>query len=83
MAMVARGYDGEVRAGSPDAFAAWRLGNPDCHAAPFPVLAVVCLSFLGLRFWKSMHHSIEIDNLTFSYPDGHPALRCVFTHYAV
>jgi cobalt/nickel transport system ATP-binding protein len=27
-----------------------------------------------------MHHSIEIDNLSFSYPDGHPALNGVTLH---
>ena len=27
-----------------------------------------------------MHHSIEIDNLSFAYPDGHPALRQVSLH---
>lgn len=27
-----------------------------------------------------MHHSIEIDNLKFSYPDGHPALNGVSLH---
>jgi cobalt/nickel transport system ATP-binding protein len=27
-----------------------------------------------------MHHSIEIDQLSFSYPDGHPALRQVSLH---
>jgi cobalt/nickel transport system ATP-binding protein len=27
-----------------------------------------------------MHHSIEIDNLSFTYPDGHPALRQVSMH---
>jgi len=27
-----------------------------------------------------MHHSIEIDNLSFAYPDGHPALRQVCLH---
>lgn len=27
-----------------------------------------------------MHHSIEIENLSFSYPDGHPALRQVSLH---
>jgi cobalt/nickel transport system ATP-binding protein len=27
-----------------------------------------------------MHHSIEIDNLTFSYPDGHSALSSVSLH---
>ncbi|MDD5466525.1 MAG: ABC transporter ATP-binding protein [Anaerolineales bacterium] len=27
-----------------------------------------------------MHHSIEIDHLTFSYPDGHPALVDVSLH---
>jgi len=29
-----------------------------------------------------MHHSIEIDQLSFSYPDGHPALRKVSLHIA-
>lgn len=27
-----------------------------------------------------MHHSIEIDNLSFAYPDGHPALHQVSLH---
>jgi len=27
-----------------------------------------------------MHHSIEVDNLSYSYPDGHPALRQVSLH---
>jgi cobalt/nickel transport system ATP-binding protein len=27
-----------------------------------------------------MHHSIEVDNLSFSYPDGHPALCQVSLH---
>ncbi|MEW6094018.1 MAG: ABC transporter ATP-binding protein [Chloroflexota bacterium] len=29
-----------------------------------------------------MHHSIEVDRLSFSYPDGHPALREVSLHIA-
>jgi cobalt/nickel transport system ATP-binding protein len=29
-----------------------------------------------------MHHSIEVDRLSFSYPDGHPALRDVSLHIA-
>ncbi len=29
-----------------------------------------------------MHHSIEVDQLSFSYPDGHPALREVSLHIA-
>jgi cobalt/nickel transport system ATP-binding protein len=29
-----------------------------------------------------MHHSIEVDQLSFSYPDGHPALRDVSLHIA-
>jgi cobalt/nickel transport system ATP-binding protein len=29
-----------------------------------------------------MHHSIEVDHLTFSYPDGHPALQDVSLHIA-
>ncbi|KAF0106425.1 MAG: cobalt/nickel transport system ATP-binding protein [Anaerolineaceae bacterium] len=29
-----------------------------------------------------MHHSIEIEHLSFSYPDGHPALRDVSLHIA-
>jgi cobalt/nickel transport system ATP-binding protein len=29
-----------------------------------------------------MHHSIEIDHLSFSYPDGHPALQDVSLHIA-
>ena len=29
-----------------------------------------------------MHHSIEVDNLSFSYPDGHPALVDVSLHIA-
>jgi cobalt/nickel transport system ATP-binding protein len=29
-----------------------------------------------------MHHSIEIDSLMFSYPDGHPALNSVSLHIA-
>ncbi len=29
-----------------------------------------------------MHHSIEIDNLSYSYPDGHPALANVSLHIA-
>jgi cobalt/nickel transport system ATP-binding protein len=27
-----------------------------------------------------MHHSIEVDHLSYSYPDGHPALRDVSLH---
>ncbi len=27
-----------------------------------------------------MHHSIEVDNLSYTYPDGHPALRQVSLH---
>ena len=27
-----------------------------------------------------MHHSIEVQNLSYSYPDGHPALRQVSLH---
>ncbi|MEE8568445.1 MAG: ATP-binding cassette domain-containing protein, partial [Anaerolineales bacterium] len=27
-----------------------------------------------------MHHSIEIENLSFKYPDGHQALRDVCLH---
>jgi cobalt/nickel transport system ATP-binding protein len=29
-----------------------------------------------------MHHSVEVDNLSFSYPDGHPALQEVSLHIA-
>jgi cobalt/nickel transport system ATP-binding protein len=29
-----------------------------------------------------MHHSIEVEHLSFSYPDGHPALRDVSLHIA-
>jgi cobalt/nickel transport system ATP-binding protein len=29
-----------------------------------------------------MHHSIEVDHLSFSYPDGHPALQNVSLHIA-
>lgn len=29
-----------------------------------------------------MHHSIEIDNLSFAYPDGHAALRNISLHIA-
>jgi cobalt/nickel transport system ATP-binding protein len=32
---------------------------------------------LGLKEDALMHHSIEISRLSFSYPDGHPALRDV------
>ncbi len=29
-----------------------------------------------------MHHSIEVEHLSFSYPDGHPALADVSLHIA-
>ncbi len=79
MAMLARGYDGEVRAAPLP-----RLRPADWFVLVFSLalfLLLLALPFYsGINLETPMHHSIEIDNLSFSYPDGHPALNGVTLH---
>ncbi len=80
MAMLARGYDGEMRSEPlPDALQPQLVG-PVGQSGYVGCLVGFRAAILGVAGGFLMHHSIEIDNLSFAYPDGHPALRQVSLH---
>ena len=80
-AMLSRGYDGEVRtlaAAAVRPAASWLVAG----GWAWPCLALLLLFGISVLGMNAMHHSIEVEHLSFAYPDGHPALHDVSLHIA-